>query len=68
MLSPPYSASYRERKARKGRKGTQNGNKRVALSSFTDGTVAYVENPTKSTKTLLEPVGEFGEFTGHRSV
>ena len=29
--------------------------------------MAYLENPKKSTK-LLEPVGESGEFTGHKVI
>lgn len=41
----------------------QKGKKEVKMSLLTDGMMAYVEDPKKCTK-LLEPVGEFGEFTG----
>ena len=36
----------------------------MKLSLFSDGMIVYMENPTDSTKKLLDPINEFGETAG----
>ena len=42
-------------------KGIQNGKEEVKLSWFADDMIVYIENPTSSTKKLLDLISEFGK-------
>ena len=47
-------------------KGIQIGKEEVKLSLFADGIIMYIENPTESTKKLLNLIGEFGKTVGYK--
>ena len=47
-------------------KGIQIGKKEVKLSFFADDIIVYIENPTDSTKNLLNLTDEFGKTTGYK--
>ena len=47
-------------------KGIHIGKEEVKLSLFTDNMILYMENPTDSTKSLLELIHEFGQVTGYK--
>ena len=60
------SSSHRDqtKKIKKEIKGIQIGKEEVKLSLFTDDMIVYTENPTDSTKKLLELINEFGKVAG----
>ena len=47
-------------------KGIQIGKEEVKLSLFSDNLIAYIENPTVSTKKLLYIISEVGKIAGYR--
>ena len=47
-------------------KGTQIGKEEAKLSLFADDVIVYTENPTDSTKKLLNLINEFGKKGGYK--
>ena len=47
-------------------KGIQIGNEELKLSLFIDDMIVYIENPTDSTKKLLDLINEFGKTAGYK--
>ena len=47
-------------------KGIKIGKDEVKLSLFADDMILYIENPTDSTKSLLELIHEFSKFAGYK--
>ena len=47
-------------------KRIQTGKEEVKLSLFADSMIEYIENPTVSTKKLLNLISEFGKVVGYR--
>ena len=47
-------------------KGIQMGKEEVKVSLFTDDMIVYTENPTDSTKKLLELITEFGKTVEYK--
>ena len=47
-------------------KGIQIGKEEVRLSSLANDTIVYVENPTVSTKKLLDLITEFDKIVGYK--
>ena len=50
----------------KKRKDIQIGKEEAKLSLFADDMIAYIENPTDSTKILLYLTSEFGKIVGYK--
>lgn len=48
-------------------KGIQVRKEKVKLSLFVGGTALYMENPTDSTKILLEPINKFSKVVEYKS-
>ena len=46
-------------------KGIQIGKEETKLSLFADDMIVYIENPTDSSKKLLELISEFGKTVGY---
>ena len=46
--------------------GIQIGKEETKLSLFADNLIVYMENPTKSTKKLLDLIREFGKRVGYK--
>ena len=51
---------------RKEKKGIQIGKEEMKLSLFADDMIVYMENPTDSTKKLLDLINEFGNTAGYK--
>ena len=49
-------------------KGNQIGNEEVKLSLFADDMIVYIENPTDSTKKLLDLISKLGELWDTKSI
>ena len=47
-------------------KGIKTSNDEIKLSLFADDMILYTENPTGSTKSLLELIHEFSKVTGYK--
>ena len=47
-------------------KGVQAGKEEVKLSLFADDMILYIENPTDTTRKLLELINEFGKVAGYK--
>ena len=47
-------------------KDIQIGKEKVKLSLFADGMIVYIENPTDSTKKLLNLISEFDKTAGYK--
>ena len=47
-------------------KGIQIGKEEVKLSLFADDMIVYIENPTVSTKKLLDLINEFGKTARYK--
>ena len=47
-------------------KGIKIGKDEVKLSLFADDMILYIENPTDSTKSLLELIREFSKVAGYK--
>ena len=47
-------------------KGIQIGKEEMKLSLFVDDMIVYMENPTDSTKKLLDLINEFGKTAGYK--
>ena len=47
-------------------KGIQIGKEEAKLSMFADDMIMYIENPTDSTKKLLNLINEFGKRAGYK--
>ena len=47
-------------------KGIQIGKEEMKLSLFADDMIVYIENPTDSTKKLLDLINEFGKTAGYK--
>ena len=47
-------------------KGIQIGKEEMKLSLFADDMIVYMENPTHSTKKLLDLINEFGKTAGYK--
>ena len=47
-------------------KGIQIGKEEVKLSLFADDMIVYIENPTDSTKKVLDLINEFGKTAGYK--
>ena len=47
-------------------KGIQIGKEEVKLSLFADDMIVYIENPTVSTKKILDLISEFGKLVGYK--
>ena len=47
-------------------KGIQIGKEEVKLSLFSDDMIVYIENPTASTKKILDLISECGKTAGHK--
>ena len=47
-------------------KGIQIGKEEVKLSLFAGDVIVYMENPTGSTKRLLDLISEFGKTAGYK--
>ena len=47
-------------------KGIQIGKEEMKLSQFADDMIVYMENPTESTKKLLDLINEFGKPAGYK--
>ena len=47
-------------------KGIQFGKEKMKLPLFADDMIVYMENPTDSTKKLLDLINEFGKTAGYK--
>ena len=63
LIESTCGGSIRQEKAIK---GIQIGKEEMKLSLFADDMISYMENPTDSTKKLLNLINEFGKTAGYK--